>query len=225
MLKHIMLRHHILTAPLFILLLAAFPSQAEDGALTQKLLQCQQEPSALIRLDCYDNVLKAEQNAAQTSEDAPRGVNTIKILLQEQQREEHSTDFIFTEVEGSISPEIILTTPAIGTKPPRPVLAFSCIDKITRMQIILFEPIPFENRSSIILKTNTGTKLDASWFVREQGYVLENSRGLPGIEQIRKLFNAETLLVESSDSNLNGLTFNISTLSKDITPLRQACRW
>lgn len=222
MLKHIMLTHRILAASLFMLLLAATPAQADDE-LKQKLLLCQQELSALIRLDCYDKILKAEQPTEQSGQ-IVRSRDIAKVLLQEQQRTEHSTEFIVTQAEGIISPEVILTTPALGTKPPRPVLAFSCLDNITRMQIILHDALPTSGRT-LTLKTNTGLKLESHWFVRDQGYVLENSRGLPGISQIQRLFHAETLQIESDNPLLNGLSFNISKLEKEIAPLRQACRW
>lgn len=222
MLKHIVRMHHIVTASLFTLLLVATPAQAEDE-LKQQLEQCQQERSALIRLDCYDNILKAAQHT-EPSGQVVRSEDIAKILLQEQARTEHSTDFIITQAEGVISPQVILTTPALGTKPPRPVLAFSCLDNITRMQIILHEALPVSGRT-LTLKTNTGLKLESHWFVRDQGHVLENSRGLPGISQIQKLFHAETLQIESDNPLLNGLSFKINKLEKEIAPLRQACRW
>ena len=35
----------------------------------------------------------------------------------------------------------MITTPAIGHVPPRPVLMFSCVDNITWMQVALMHPL------------------------------------------------------------------------------------
>lgn len=40
------------------------------------------------------------------------------------------------------------------------------------------------------------TRLDAQWFLRENGYLLESSRGLAGIDEIKRLMSAETLTIE-----------------------------
>ncbi len=36
---------------------------------------------------------------------------------------------------------MVITTLAIGHVPPRPVLMFSCVDNITRMQVALMHPL------------------------------------------------------------------------------------
>lgn len=202
-------------------LLAAGSVSAGDN-LEQELLQCRQEVSALLRLDCYDKILKPVEGISTSV--VERSEIAAKALKQEKQRQQDSTDFLVTQSEGNISPEVIITTPALGAMPPRPVLVFSCLDNITRMQIITFEPISSSNRA-ITLKTNTGAKFESHWFIRDNGYLLENSRGLPGIAQIQKLFNAETLHIESENAALNGLSFNVKNLSQEMSPLRQACRW
>ena len=44
---------------LMLLILFSCSIKAEDD-ITQQLLQCREETSALIRLDCYDNTLKSK---------------------------------------------------------------------------------------------------------------------------------------------------------------------
>ena len=92
------------------------------------------------------------------------------------------------------------------------------------MQIVLFQPQPNSSRQ-FTLKTNTNINLNVSWFIRDDGYLLESSRGLPVISQIQRLFNSETIYIESDNPYINGLSFNIHNLAQEITPLRQACRW
>lgn len=42
--------------------------------------------------------------------------------------------------------------------------------------------------------------LRSHWFVRENGTLLESSRGLSGIDEIKQLFGAKTLTVDISNS-------------------------
>ncbi len=71
--------------------------------------------------------------------------------------------------------------------------------------------------------TTDKTQFTADWFLRENGYVLESSRGIPGIDEIKRLLNGETLTLKLA--NNDRLTFNISGISTDIKPLRTACHW
>ncbi|EAY2189988.1 type VI secretion system-associated protein TagO, partial [Salmonella enterica subsp. enterica serovar Dublin] len=64
------------------------------------------------------------------------------------------------------------------------------------------------------------------WFIRENGTLLESSRGLSGIDEIKQLFGAKTLTIDTgTDSAAGKLTFNIDGLAKTIAPLREACHW
>ncbi|AKJ41618.1 type VI secretion system-associated protein VasI [Pragia fontium] len=204
---------------------SAEPQIADKSGLEQALIQCRSEPSALLRLACYDNLFKTtEANVSQPAV-MKRSDTVQKALLLEKQRPEHSTEFLTEQADGELSPEVIISTPALGIRPPRPVLIFSCQDNITRMQIAFFNPLSNDKSSTITLKTNTGTTFRSHWFVRDNGLLLESSRGLPGISEIQRLLNAETLTIESENKALNGISFQISGLSKAISPLRQACRW
>ncbi len=56
--------------------------------------------------------------------------------------------------------------------------------------------------------------------------LLESSRGLSGIDEIKQLFGAKTLTVDTGADNAAGkLTFNIDGLARAIAPLRDACHW
>lgn len=128
-----------------------------------------------------------------------------------------------TQVPGD-RPTVIITTPAIGSVPPRPVLMFSCVDNITRMQIALMKAMDVHD-IDVTLNAD-GRQLRSHWFVRENGVLLESSRGLSGIDEIKQLFGAKTLAVDiGADSAAGKLTFNIDGLARAIAPLRDACHW
>jgi len=119
---------------------------------------------------------------------------------------------------------VVITTQAIGHVPPRPVLMFSCVDNITRMQVALMHPLDVHD---IAVTLNADSRaLRSHWFVRENGTLLESSRGLSGIDEIKQLFGAKTLTVDTGADNATGkLTFNIDGLARAIAPLRDACHW
>ena len=166
-------------------------------ATLQAMQSCRQETAALERLDCYDRILAPEQagfGGAALVKARYQGETWARATEQEKRRQGNTTELLVTQVPGE-RPTVVITTPAIGHVPPRPVLMFSCVDNIT-------------------------------WFVRENGTLLESSRGLSGIDEIKQLFGAKTLTVDTGTDNAAGkLTFNIDGLARVIAPLRDACHW
>ncbi|EEN7449217.1 type VI secretion system-associated protein TagO, partial [Salmonella enterica subsp. enterica serovar Agona] len=186
---------------------------------------CRREPAALERLDCYDKILTPEQPgfASALVKAKYEGEAWKRAFAQEKQRPDNSTALIMTQ-SGGERPTVIITTPAIGNVPPRPVLMFSCVDNITRMQVALTHAM---TPDSIDVTLNADTRqIRSRWFIRENGTLLESSRGLSGIAEIKQLFGAKTLTIDTgTDSAAGKLTFNIDGLAKTIAPLREACHW
>lgn len=187
--------------------------------IAEELTQCRLESSQLIRLDCYDKIAQSSTPAANTSPNiAQMGKTWRQAYEHEMKRVENSAGFLVSIPEDGDYP-VIMTIPAIGFQPPRPVLMLSCIDNITRMQIIL----PNKQDAGSVMVSTDRTQFTAEWFLRENGYVLESSRGLPGIDEIKRLLNGEKLTLKLT--NNEKLTFNISGMSQEIKPLRAACHW
>ncbi|NRN29955.1 MULTISPECIES: type VI secretion system-associated protein VasI [Photorhabdus] len=191
--------------------------ETTTGPSLPALLQCRSEPSPLIRLDCYDRLLDKVDSAVVIPLEKT-GPAWRQAMEQEMKRTDHSTGFITTQSKG-IPTRVILTTPALGVPPPRPVLVLSCIDSITRIQVALTTP---QDSGTVMISTDV-TQFSADWFLRENGYLLESSRGLPGIETLKRLMTGDTLTIKTS--NGNRMTFNISQLEQAVKPLRSACRW
>ncbi|WP_252344037.1 type VI secretion system-associated protein TagO, partial [Escherichia coli] len=56
------------------------------------------------------------------------------------------------------------------------------------------------------------------------GTLLESSRGLSGIDEIKQLFGTKTLTVDTGADNAAGkLTFHLDRLARAHAPLRHAC--
>ncbi|MFS6812793.1 type VI secretion system-associated protein VasI [Citrobacter meridianamericanus] len=196
---------------------------ADAQATVNAMNACRKEPAALERLDCYDHVLTPEEDQGFDSAQVKaryQGESWTRAVEQEKRRTDNSTALLLTQQPGE-RPTVIITTPAIGSLPPRPVLMFSCVDNITRMQVALTHARP-ENDMTVSLVTEGGA-FRSHWFVRENGMLLESSRGLAGIEEIRQLFGAKTLTIDTGSDKK--LIFNIDGLAQTIAPLRDACHW
>lgn len=195
----------------------ASAEKADSQALTQALSECRLESSQLIRLACYDKII-ADSSVATDIDSSQMGKAWRQAMEHEMHREDNSAGFLVTVPEtGDYS--VIMTIPAIGFAPPRPVMMISCIDNITRLQVAL----PRQQEAGSVMLTTDKTQFTADWFLRENGYVLESSRGIPGIDEIKRLLNGEKLTLKLA--NNDRLTFNISEMSEEIKPLRAACHW
>lgn len=194
---------------------------------------CRAEPASLERLDCYDRLLTPTYPdfSGALVKAQVQGEAWQQAFAQEAERDDHSTQFI-TKMTGGDRPSVVITTPALGNLPPRPVLMFSCIDNITRMQIAL--PSSLSGQPDMTMTTEK-VRINAQWFLRENNALLESSRGLAGIDEIKQLFGAKTLTVAfntpaqgrapNKNTALPSLTFNISDLEKMLAPMRFACHW
>jgi type VI secretion system protein VasI len=217
----------ILASMLILLPLQAFCAPTQPDAATLKAMQaCRIEPATLVRLDCYDRVLTPHYPgfAGALTKAQQQGEAWLRAFDQEAERNDHSTEFLVRQTEGE-HPSVIITTPALGNLPPRPVLMISCIDNITRMQIALPEPLKSEPNLTI---TTEKIRLNAHWFLRENDSLLESSRGLAGIDEIKQLFGARTLTVSMNSpagTPINSLTFSIADLESTLKPMRAACHW
>lgn len=195
-------------------------SQAEETLKAMEV--CRQEKSSLERLDCYDNAWKTHMPTL--SDKRKGGIAWNRAMEHERVRASDSISLLTRSYNSDgNNPMIIITTPALGYKNPRPVLMFSCIDNITRLQIALLTPS--EQRDTNVEVSTDKNKFETRWFFRENGFLLEASRGLEGISEIQRLFKSNTLKIKSNVSTVNGLTFNIQNLEQEIKPLRAACHW
>ncbi|KHQ07163.1 type VI secretion protein [Salmonella enterica subsp. enterica serovar 4,12:d:-] len=202
------------------------PVFAGDEQVTLEAMSaCRKEPAALERLDCYDRILAPQSDsgfAGALVKARYDGEARKRAFEQEAQRADNSTALLLTRTEGE-HPTVVITTPAIGSLPPRPVLMFSCVDNITRMQVALSASRQ-EHDIPVTLKTESGA-FRSRWFVRENGFLLEASRGLSGIDEIKQLFGARTLTLETGNGGAGQLIFNIDGLAQTLAPLREACHW
>lgn len=118
---------------------------------------------------------------------------------------------------------LLVTVPALGAQPPRPLLALQCHNNITELTLMLPEPLEAE-RVNIGLGTSENTGQNA-WRVRDNGYVLSIGRGLPAIRAVKAIERETDIRVFSQNSPIDGLLFDLTGFGDAIRPLRKRCGW
>ena len=213
-----LLNRHVLAGGLLVLLtLLSHPSRAEGRtALLEKAQACAEESSRLERLNCYDALFKTPTPSGDTSE-----LPALWHAIERQEAARAADDMGLTVRE--MGSDVLISVPALGTTPPRPVMVMACENLITRFQLHM--PVAIDSARVTLELSGHGGVIEQQWRVRDGGQVVSGGRGLPAIDTLRQLLGAEELTLRSDESALDGLRFDVSGLREDIQPLRDACRW
>lgn len=202
---------------LVLCMFACAPAMAqEQDALLKSAQACSEETSRLERLNCYD-ALFLETNTRDEDNELP--ALWYAIERQEAARPDENVGLIVQQTNDAV----LISVPALGTMPPRPIMVMACEKLITRFQLHL--PTPLNDARVDVQLTGSNGTVQQQWRVRDGGRVVSGGRGLPAIDTLRQLLNANEVTLQSDVAELNGLRFNVVGLRQDIQPLREACRW
>lgn len=187
--------------------------------------------SPLKRLECFDLASGTPIHQAPTTPRALGRVLPIVDLVQrnEAKRPPEDQRFLlssFPEPDNDQQHRLVISAPALGALPPRPLLAISCESKISRLQLVLDEPAK-PNKIRIQLFKDERPIADAyQWQVLDDaGLVVDAGRGLQAISLLRNMGSGQRLRLESDYPRLHGLVFDAEGLGELIEQERQACRW
>lgn len=212
-----------------MLILAALSLMAvgvpASAGLLEEARQCTEKNQRLERLACFDEVFGtplAEPEAGTGS-----GAGLPDINHSARWREAYAqTDA--AAASGGVSYRdtgqaagLLVTVPALGAQPPRPLLALQCHNNITELTLMLPEPLNAE-RVSLRL-SEAGSR--SAWRVRDNGYVLSIGRGLPAIRAVKETGPEADIRVYSDNSRIDGLLFDLTGFQDAIRPLRETCGW
>ena len=176
--------------------------------------RCRREVAPLVRLACYDSL--GDAKGATSEQVAIASSAWQAIWAQEQVRTSDSPPFLLQQdaERGSA----ILTRPALRGA----TLAIGCVDSITHIRLRL--DVPWRGELvQIGLDGQSDNDRSQSWFIRDQGLLLEYGRGLPAIEELKHWIGHRELQVYSEHDV--PLRIDISGLKEALLPLRQQCRW
>ncbi|MFJ4156885.1 type VI secretion system-associated protein VasI [Pseudomonas sp. NPDC089752] len=189
---------------------------------------CSQIVSNLARLACFDQAAgtPAHRQKRAWSAQEQEAPTVRRILANEAARAADDLTFrIGTGGENAAgTPELVISAPAIASGNDRSYLAISCIQNISRLQLITRRPID-ASWVTVRLNGEGGATNKTPWQVMENGQLLDAGRGLPAIEQIKRLIGAHRIQVESDNPEVDGLTFDAQGLDPLINQARSTCRW
>lgn len=198
---------------MLLCLAPSWASQARD---------CPQIVSNVERLACFDQAAgtPAHRTKRQWSTPEQDSPTLHRVMAHEAKRSPEDLTFrLRAENDG-----LMISAPAIASVAPQPYLVISCVQNISRLQLVTTQPID-SGWVLVRLQGERGATVPTPWQVTENGQVLDAGRGLPGIEQIKQLIKAHRIQVESDNPAVNGLVFDAQGLDPLIDEARKACRW
>lgn len=195
------------------------------GTLLDQAQQCRAVPSRLDRLACFDRVFNTQM---------PESSDVIENAVQKPQQWLRAVDaanasapqaWSLTEQgEGrGSSAWITLQANNVRTRfkaSEQPVLMLSCIDNLSRIELMLPEPID-DGR----VKVSFPGGHTQYWRSGDVGIVLSSSRGLPAIRLMKSLIGRDSFVIRSNSEYIDGLRFDTAPLNNTIQALRERCGW
>lgn len=122
--------------------------------------------------------------------------------------------------------QVVISAPALGVSEQRPYLAISCLSNITRLQLLVEQPIEHNQvRMRLVLDDRPLTESKIAWRVLEVGNVVDAGRGLVAIDQLKRLGEGGHLRLESDYIPFDGLVFDATGLKDLVDRQREACHW
>lgn len=193
----------------------AAPQQLSDAKA------CVQIKSKLERLYCFDQAFMTPIAVDDTQgRQKARVAEWVRAEASEANRQDE-THFLLGQQEDNPN-NVWLTATAIGALPPRPVLMLSCIDEISRVELVVSEEIA---EGSIYVAVNKPSSQGELWVSDNSGLVFRSGRGIPAIHLMKKMLLAQEFTLSSDNANFNDLQFDATGLKQAIKPLQKACRW
>ncbi|WP_313296254.1 type VI secretion system-associated protein VasI [Pseudomonas sp.] len=183
---------------------------------------CPRIVSNLERLACFDSFAGTPAHRVPVQWSAPEQDSPTlrRVMAQEAERAPDDLTFRLRSEEHGL----MIAAPAIASVAPHPYLVISCVQNISRLQLVTAQPID-AGRVTVRLQGKRGATVPTPWQVTENGQVLDAGRGLPGIEQIKQLIGAHRIQVESDNPTVDGLIFDAQGLDPLIDEARKTCRW
>lgn len=209
--------HRLLWVWLVLALMGGTGGAIADASPVEKAVECGGRENWLDRLACYDALFRQEDSG-------PQALGLLPPLW-------HAIHAIEAErPEGDMTPwvrergeDVLISVPAFGTTPPRPLLVVACESNITHLQLHL--PWPLDATRAQLILSGGGVELHQVWRLRHDGHVASGGRGLPAIETLRQLQDSERLVVGSDLPELDALQFELVGMREHLEPLRTRCRW
>ncbi len=208
---------------------------AASGAMASGR-HCKTIVSAIERLACFDAQAGTPPAAAAGTE-APvialpelARVPDIVGLVQrnESRRKADHFSMLLLRLDDAIPGQhkVVISAPAREGSAAPPLLAISCLQNISRLQLITAQPLDVNRVHIRLLLDGRQISTSRPWQVVDDGTVTDAGRGLVAIEQLRHLTRpAQQVQLESDHAMFDGLSFDAAALHELMAQQREACHW
>lgn len=167
---------------------------------------------------------KPVETTAVPAEPLPPIVGLIEQLESDRKAGEHGARARDYGAEGTEGHRrYVISAPAQGAA--QAWLAISCIETISRLQLVLAAPVADAQARIALSLDGRPVTSEQRWQVLGQGRVIDAGRGLVAIDTLRRIGDGEQLRVSSDLPVLDGLSFDATRLHARIAEQRKACRW
>lgn len=198
--------------------------RASDDRIA-KAEACTQIPSKLERLACFDELFNTPLVTVIPLQEVDTNVypEAFQVAMLSEKARQQGMGFIAGH-QPDTTDGFWVTAPAIGALPPRPVLMLSCIDNISRVELML--PNVLEASWAVVgLRINGVEQEQQRWLSDDTGHIFRTGRGLPAIQVMKALILGDEVYLHSTNKAIDGLQFDTRELGRALKPLRQSCRW
>lgn len=177
----------------------------------------------LERLACFDAAFATPFTVEQGGDNAQAGTDPHTVSLALASEAARGEQLGFIGANDPSATDFRYTAAALGALPPRPIMMLSCVDNISRVELILPD-VSADPRISLTLKSSGGT-LTQDWLLDDSGRVYRSGRGIVAIDVMKHMLRGNELTLASRADAIDGLRFDTSNLAEVIAPMRGACRW
>lgn len=211
----------------FCLGVSSLLAVSAQAGMLEEAQRCTGEAQRLERLACFDGVFGTPLIAHESGSRPGDDFRNIKHSTRWREayanaEEEAAAAGVRYRNTGQAAGHMV-TVPALGAQPPRPLLVLQCHKNITELTLMLPEPLDAE-RVNLGLGTSE-TQVKSAWRVRDSGFVLSIGRGLPAIQAVKAIGSDTDIRVYSQSSRIDGFLFDLTGFEKAIRPLRKNCGW
>lgn len=208
---------------------------AASGAMASGR-DCKTIVSAIERLACFDAQAGTPPAAAAGTEapvialpDLARVPDIVALVQRnESRRKADQFGMLLLRLDDAIPGQhkVVISAPAREASAPPPLLAISCLQNISRLQLLTAQPLEVSRVHIRLLLDGRQITASRPWLVVDDGTVTDAGRGLVAIEQLRHLTRpAQLVQLESDHAMFDGLTFDAAALHELMAQQREACHW
>ncbi|WP_353668613.1 type VI secretion system-associated protein TagO [Marinomonas sp. THO17] len=179
--------------------------------------ECKHISNNLKRLTCYDNFYPPSHS------ELSKYSGKSKVWLRAMEIEKARVDGyspIVKRQKNSFNLYITLPTINYELNKGGPILMLSCVDNISRLDLILNKPI----RDGRINVSLAGME-QQMWRSDDTGLVISSSRGAVANDYIKSILAKDEVNFYSNNPNLNALVFLPTGLRKKIGEDYKQCAW